>query len=167
MDYRELKAKVLEIIEGCMDTCPDWFDPDHKESSIAITYRPVKDKITISWCTDPWIGCVIEGEDEPIEHEKSRKKPRDKSGYVYVLRADNGRCKIGRAKRIDDRIYQLGMILPYDPDLICAVWVDDYVTTEKQLHRLFTLEDKHVKGEWFELTESDIEYIKGLGAQHG
>jgi len=165
MDYQELKAKVLEIIEAHMDTCPDWFDPDHKNSSFAITYHPIKDKITISWATD--LRWVIEGQDEPIKHEEPCKKPRDQSGYVYVLRADNGRCKIGRAKHIDERIYQLGVVLPYDPDLVCAVKVNDYVMIEKELHELFTDAGKHVKGEWFELNEADIEYIKALGAQHG
>lgn len=160
MDYRELKARLLEIIEGCMDTCPDWFDPDHKSSSIAITYYPIEDRVTISWCTEP--GWVVEEQDEPSDHEKPRV--RDRSGYIYVLRADNGRCKIGRARLIDDRVYQLGIVLPYDPELVCAVKVDDYVAMEKELHELFMDAGKHVKGEWFELNEADIEYIKALGA---
>ena len=146
-----------------MDTCPDWFDLDHKDSGISLTYHPVQDQITISWFTEPkW---VIDGQDEPIEHEEQPRKLRDKSGYIYILRVDNGRCKIGRAKLVDDRIYQLGIILPYDPELICAVKVDDYVTVERELHELFTDAGKHVKGEWFELSEADIAYIKRLGAQ--
>jgi len=165
MDYRESKAKVLEIIEAHMDTCPDWFDSDHEDSSIAITYWPVKGRIRITWCTEPiWI---IEGQDGSREHEKSCDKLRDRSGYVYVLRADNGRCKIGRAKRIDERVYQLGVVLPYDPELICTVKVDDYVMAETKLHGFFTDAGKHVKGEWFELSKADIEYIKALEAWYG
>lgn len=41
----------------------------------------------------------------------------------------------------------------------------DYITTEAKLHQVFA--DKCKKGEWFELTEADIDYIKGLGAQDG
>lgn len=100
---------------------------------------------------------------EPPEQPPEDTLP--KSGYVYVLRADNGLYKIGRSVNIDGRIKRLETVLPYELELICTVKVKDYITTEAKLHQVFA--DKCVKGEWFKLAKADIEYIKGLGAQDG
>lgn len=97
--------------------------------------------------------------------EQDKDSTLPKSGYIYVLRADNGLYKIGRSVNIDGRIKRLETVLPYELELVCAVKAKDYITTEAKLHQVFA--DKCVKGEWFQLTEADIEYIKGLGAQDG
>jgi hypothetical protein len=54
---------------------------------------------------------------------------------------------------------------PFETELIHALQVADVYSAEKRLHSKFA--DKRVNGEWFELDETDIEYIKGLGAQDG
>ena len=87
--------------------------------------------------------------------------PPDKTGYVYVLQADNGLCKIGKAKVLDKRVEQLEVQLPYDLELLVSIETDDRDSLEKELHEKFA--DKRKKGEWFDLTKEDIAYIKGLG----
>ncbi len=51
--------------------------------------------------------------------------------------------------------------MPYDLELLVSIETDDRDSLEKELHEKFA--DKRKKGEWFDLTEEDIAYIKGLG----
>jgi len=90
--------------------------------------------------------------------DEDRKSMPPKSGYIYVLRADNGLYKIGRSVNIDGRIKRLETVLPYELEFVCAIEAEDYITTEERLHQVFA--DKCVKGEWFELAKADIEYLK-------
>lgn len=91
---------------------------------------------------------------------ESRKQAnnQEKSGYVYLLRADNGIYKIGRTKRLDDRITRLSVELPYQLELICAIATDDMHDLEGKLHHRFA--DQRVNGEWFSLTNENVESIK-------
>jgi len=149
----DLIELIDEIPEG-------WEQRDHVERYIAFSYDPDSHRITVSFVTKSnYSHCG------PIAIPAEREQ--DSKGFIYVLRVDNGLCKIGRTKHLDDRIYQLGVTLPYDPELVCAVKVDDCIIAESELHELFTHSGKHVKGEWFKLTEGDIEYIKTMGAQDG
>lgn len=85
------------------------------------------------------------------------------SGIVYVLKADNGLYKIGRAKKFENRLLQLQTQMPYDLEVIVLIESDDYIGLEKGLHKRFV--SKREKGEWFELSEEDIEYLKGLAGE--
>jgi len=162
MDYEMLWSKLSDLI-GLIDEIPEgWEQRDHQERHIAFRYYPDSNRITVAFVTasrSDYSHC------NPIAIPEEEE--RDRKGFVYVLRVDNGLCKIGETKYLDDRIYRLEIILPYDPELVCAIKVDDRLATEDELHELFTDAGKHVKGEWFELTEADVEYIKGLGAQDG
>ena len=84
-------------------------------------------------------------------------------GYVYVLQVpimDPALYKIGRAKVLKDRIDTLGVQLPWELEVIAHVETDDYKGLEEELHLKFA--DKRIKGEWFRLTEEDVEWIKNL-----
>lgn len=84
-------------------------------------------------------------------------------GYVYVLRApsmDPSIYKIGREKEYFARIDTLGIKLPWDLEVVVHIESNDYVALEAELHQRFS--KMRVKGEWFELTEENIEYLKGL-----
>jgi hypothetical protein len=84
-------------------------------------------------------------------------------GFVYLLRADNGVYKIGASTTPEQRSKTLGIQLPYETILEHTIETDDMYWLEGWLHHKFT--KKRKQGEWFELDEADIEYIKELGAQ--
>jgi len=86
-------------------------------------------------------------------------------GFVYLLRADNGVYKIGASTTPDQRSKTLGVQLPYETILEYTIETDDMYQLESWLHHKFARKRK--QGEWFELDEADLEYIKGLGAQDG
>lgn len=94
-------------------------------------------------------------------HKESLKVLRQpQEGYVYLLAA-GGFHKIGRAKDPRKRTETLAIQLPYQTELVFAVKSDDYVALEAELHTIFA--GKRKNGEWFELSDEDLEYIKGRG----
>jgi len=96
--------------------------------------------------------------------ETPYKGIRFKKGFIYILRADNGVYKIGQTTQLDDRIKQLGIQLPYELELVHAVGTDHVLSAEQLLHKRYA--SKRQKGEWFALSDEDIEEIKGLNYLH-
>jgi hypothetical protein len=89
--------------------------------------------------------------------EKSKPK-KPKVTYLYMMRDErNGLTKIGRSVRPSERERTLQSEVPS----VSLIWsVESLVHEEKELHRLY--KDSRVRGEWFDLNESDVDYIKSL-----
>ena len=96
---------------------------------------------------------------EKSQKRKAGKKQRTRSGFVYVLRGA-GYYKIGLSKNVDRRMEQIEPKLPFETELLCTIATDDMHRLESELHKRFA--DKRASGEWFQLTENDVEYIKSL-----
>lgn len=92
--------------------------------------------------------------------ERPYKNIQEKSGKVYILKADNGLYKIGQTTHLSERIKQLGIQLPYELELVWYIPTDHVLIAEKKLHDYFA--DKRIKGEWFALEEDDIECLTNL-----
>jgi len=90
------------------------------------------------------------------------KAAEDRSGYVYVVEADNGLYKIGLSKEPRKRIDALGVKLPYELEIIILIETPDRYELERELHEQFA--DKRKNGEWFELTSKDLETINATYA---
>jgi hypothetical protein len=86
-------------------------------------------------------------------------KHRRKDGWIYVLEG-GGYYKIGQAVSIDSRIAQFAPKLPFRTHLVHSFKVADMDQWEQQLHSQFA--DKRTNGEWFNLDEDDLEWLKGL-----
>lgn len=81
-------------------------------------------------------------------------------GYVYFLKEDYaGRIKIGKTKDINQRLDTFNVKLPFNVQLLHVIESNNYHYTEKLFHILF--QAKHINGEWFELNDNDIHWIKG------
>jgi len=80
---------------------------------------------------------------------------------IYIIRdQDTGYHKIGRSNDPEARLRQLvkqDTLLP-TPNNFVIVWVwPDIPHKERMLHRVYA--DKRVRGEWFDLSAEDLEYI--------
>lgn len=77
--------------------------------------------------------------------------------HVYLIKCKaTGRYKIGRSVNPDLREKTL---LSQSPDLeIVFISPLTKIKSEKELHATF--KEKRIRGEWFSLCQSDIEYIK-------
>lgn len=97
---------------------------------------------------------------QPQPEPQPEPKP---NGYVYLLRGE-GVYKIGRAKRVDKRVTQFSPKLPFDAKVIHTIpcYGSTYAMhqAETRLHTKFA--GKRKRGEWFTLTDGDVEYIKTL-----
>jgi len=86
-------------------------------------------------------------------------RPKTQAGFVYLLKA-GPYYKIGVSTNVDKRIEQLATLPPFDIELVHTTYDTDMYALEKDLHNLYA--DKRKNGEWFELTDNDVEYVKGL-----
>lgn len=95
------------------------------------------------------------------EQENNRAVERKtKAGHVYLVKSENGLCKIGCSGDYQNRMRSFLSLFPFKVELLHVIATDDMYSLERRLHVLF--EERRKQGEWFELDSADIEYIKGL-----
>lgn len=106
-----------------------------------------------------------EDEREMLEQDQQRAIERKankgkKPGYVYLVLAENGLYKIGRAKDVTTRLQPFSVHFPMKWELVHSFQSDNYSAAEANLHQAF--QDKREIGEWFRLAPEDVEYITAL-----
>lgn len=95
--------------------------------------------------------------DQEQKREQQRQQRRKAQGYVYLLASKHG-YKIGKTRRPSQRLTALPTLLPFETKRIFCQQYRDYHSIEHELHEHF--QDKHLNGEWFELTAQDIAFVK-------
>src|SRR5688572_19924917 len=80
-------------------------------------------------------------------------------GSVYVLKCGS-RYKIGISVNPQQRLKQIQCLWPEPITLIHQIRSPSYKPIERQLHHRFA--DKRRRGEWFELSDEDLSYIRSL-----
>lgn len=78
-------------------------------------------------------------------------------GEVYLVKAENGPYKIGMAQSAKNRLKDF-VGLPFAISLEHVIATDDPRKLESYLHERF--KSRRVRGEWFDLSGSDVEEIK-------
>ena len=100
---------------------------------------------------------------EERRKEQDAEPPRSHqaiTGYVYLIRAENGLYKIGKAKNVNARMKPFRVDFPMKWELIHTIKSNDYGAAEGGLHKTFA--DKRDVGEWFRLSPDDVAFITGL-----
>lgn len=87
--------------------------------------------------------------------EMANEKKSEKQEYVYLMKGFETYTKIGRSTNVKGRVSSHACSNPNTELLFC---IESDGSTEGRLHKHFR--DKRVKLEWFDLTDSDIEWIK-------
>lgn len=90
----------------------------------------------------------------------NRRAPRREYGqsyHVYLIRAENGFVKIGRAANVQRRFNAINTASPLHLELIASV--GDLFTNHLEAHLHEKYAAKRVKGEWFNLSGQDVEDI--------
>ena len=83
-------------------------------------------------------------------------------GYVYLLYSPtNNTYKIGKAKQVDGRYGSIAKQSPVEIKLIHQFKSENANKAEKALHNQYS--HKRVLGEWFSLSEQEIETIISIG----
>lgn len=92
---------------------------------------------------------------------KEKEKPVLKSGFIYIIKCNHtGLFKIGSTTRNNPsvRIAELKTSNPSVEEYL--VFKSDNIKEERYFHQQF--ESKKVSGEWFKLSELDIEEVKNF-----
>lgn len=96
----------------------------------------------------------------PAAQETPERKPRRSDGYVYLLKSASGEYKIGHTTNPEHRFKTFDVKLPFKVSFEHLILCEDRRALESELHLKF--KTKRINGEWFALTDADIEYIKSL-----
>lgn len=81
--------------------------------------------------------------------------------FVYVLRSDRY-YKIGRTRNVESRIGTISLQMPFPVELIKVFNTDDSIWLEKLFHVF--LNKTRMNGEWFLLSDADIEWLMAIPA---
>lgn len=109
---------------------------------------------------------IRKARDPNIEREPNGRKSRSKSAdwVVYFIKAEgSGLVKIGYANNVESRLSSLAVGSPFELRVISEVRCidrDDAKRVEKHFHVRFDSRGRRVRGEWFRITENEIEAAK-------
>lgn len=101
------------------------------------------------------------------EARERLKQKKVNPGYLYLLVCGNGLHKIGVTAHPTSRLAAFKNSMPFQKDMVKyehLMKVDDMVGLETRLHNQYA--KKRVAGEWFNLDDDDIAYIKSLAVHH-
>jgi excisionase family DNA binding protein len=109
-------------------------------------------------------GIIYITRQELEKHIKGRELPKpslvlrdlEDVKCVYVIRFREF-FKIGCTQNIRNRLAEISIGLPEEPEIFTIIQCDDHFKVEKQLHNAFA--NKRVRGEWFALDSSDLKLI--------
>ena len=87
-------------------------------------------------------------------HQRVSAKP----STLYLIREEHGAYKIGVAANLKARFATLSTMIPYSLEVVMSFLVEDALRDERSLHLRF--KSKRIKGEWFQLSDKDVEWIK-------
>jgi hypothetical protein len=115
----------------------------------------------LKWCQDNAVYQDLQDllltDGAPSVRSGSTKSPAVK-GYVYMIRSGR-RYKIGRETTAGARQAAAGTWLE-NPDVVHRIATADPAGIERYWHERFKQQGKHVKGELFDLTASDVVEFK-------
>lgn len=108
------------------------------------------------------VASVVETKTEapevmPITVSPALDLARNPTGGVYLIKSGQ-HFKIGKANDFDQRIKQVKLQLPEKAAEIHRIYTDDPIGIESYWHKRF--KEKRKNGEWFELTEEDVDVFK-------
>jgi hypothetical protein len=82
------------------------------------------------------------------------------SGYIYFLQDDHNRIKIGKTKKLSERIFNIGLNLPIKPQLFHSIKTDNITKLERHFHSKF--KKYRLNGEWFALPYERLTKIRKI-----
>lgn len=90
--------------------------------------------------------------------------------YIYIISDNNGYIKVGISKHPEKRLKQLQT---GHPNILTLLFTEEFeckrkhlLKIEKLIHRKIYSIAKHMKGEWFAVSEDQIDKIKHIITWH-
>ena len=147
-DFIHIEINGLDYYKHVVDYC--------LKKMAAVIDSPFLDPKSRRWITERALPFFLEKQ----QRQKRKKKAQvPKAGFVYVLQADSY-YKIGLSTNVEKRVKQLSTLPPFDVTLIHKIETGDMHQLESELHERFA--EKRANGEWFVLSNEDLEWLRGL-----
>lgn len=86
------------------------------------------------------------------------KNIKSKPGHIYFLQDEIGRIKIGKTRNLKNRIFDIGIKLPAEPQLLHSIKTEDITSCERYFHSKY--QEYRLNGEWFNLPKQELNRIK-------
>ena len=100
----------------------------------------------------------VELDSEEWMIRKLAEKKAGKPTFIYLMHNErNGYYKIGRANNVE---YRERTLQGEDPQITTIHTISSTTALEKELHHFFS--EKRIRGEWFNLSQEDVDFIKSL-----
>lgn len=131
-------ADILEIVHNFVADHSGWWQAETK----------IPDRAPEPVANSPIQGYPFPKEETAPEFE-----------FVYIIKC-GPTYKIGRTRDLDRRLADWSPTPAYPIEVKLVIKAKDSRQAEKDLHNHFA--DKRLRGEWFELTELDVEYVRSL-----
>jgi len=148
--YSEIEGVIQRFFPGihCANT---WAICEIAESEYCLAKRDILsicliDEVKVCWDCKELL-------------DKRRRK--EFQGYIYLIGNHEKRVyKIGLSRQPKERYKAFRTKLPFAVEILHQIGTDDMKKSETLLHNWFR--DKNTHGEWFELSETDVEFICSL-----
>lgn len=88
--------------------------------------------------------------------------PSRYDGFVYLAKSDTGHFKVGRSVKPARRIKHFDTQMPVEVSEWHRFNADNYKDAEKALHDICDEHANHVKGEWWDMPEYLVWWIKDI-----
>lgn len=154
-NFEELMSLYKEIDRDLLNCMQYESEKDRLDNLLENNYLP-----------DRYKNIILEFRSGELARRVREAEPKKKpmrvtaSGFVYLILAENGLYKIGKAKNVTTRLKPFTVSFPMKWELVHTFQSNDYSTAEAQLHEMFS--DKRDVGEWFRLSTEDVEHIKSI-----
>lgn len=102
-------------------------------------------------------------ESEEIWENAITAHKKERSGYIYLVKATTDEYKIGRTIDVEKRLNAFSVQPPFEYELIHHFPVTDMVSVEADLHKKYAT--KRIIGEWFRLSEEDVQAICSMAGE--
>lgn len=162
-DYTKVSLQEMDEI---VDHCP-LYDPKLLRSGKEWEENAVKFVAHYKWFKRMQMfkesQMLKQSKDVPKDPFSPANYPEVK-GFVYIIKEHKyNTYKIGKTKNLKQRMNLFGVKLPFKIEIVHIIASDDYSEIETELHKTFA--EKRLEGEWFDLSDEDIEWLKSLKEQ--
>ncbi|HDX9630885.1 TPA: GIY-YIG nuclease family protein [Bacillus cereus] len=160
---KRYKKKKFEKTSGWIDSIYNVMSNEHNNSE-EIMYAQIKKVQSAIVPKDDFKA--IDKLIKEIETSPTRKRTlafheNANAKFVYlIIEKLYGAIKIGSTKKLDQRLMQFGVKLPFDIKIVHIIYSENGDITEKLLHKYFS--SKRLNGEWFSLNKKDLSDVKNL-----
>lgn len=158
-EYSELNESFLKLVSEVEYLIGKFFPNIERETTWAICESLKSDNCAGK---NGWINlCYVIREEKICEdciHVNNQNNSSDFEGFVYLIGNHEQKIyKIGLSRQPRERFKAFGTKLPFKVEILHQIETTDMKKAEKILHTW--MKDKNTHGEWFNLPQSDVDFI--------